>query len=59
MAIDKDPLKGAATSTGGKIKEAASDLTSDTKLQSEGKMDQAKGKVQNAVGDMQEALNKK
>lgn len=59
MAIDQDRVKGSATSTGGKIKEAAGGLTGDTKLQSEGKMDQAKGKVQNAVGGIKDALKKK
>ena len=56
MAMDKDSVKGSATRTGGKMKQAAGDLTGDTKLQSEGKMDQAKGKVQNAVGGLNDAL---
>ena len=49
-AMDKDRMKGSATNMGGKAKEAAGNLTGDSKLQSEGKMDQAKGKVQNTVG---------
>jgi uncharacterized protein YjbJ (UPF0337 family) len=56
--MDKDRIKGSATGTGGKIKQAAGDITSDSKLQSEGKMDQAKGRLQNAVGSVKDALEK-
>ena len=58
MAMDKDRAKGAATRTGGKMKQAAGDLTGDTKMQTEGKMDQAKGKAQNALGSAKDALKK-
>jgi uncharacterized protein YjbJ (UPF0337 family) len=58
MAMDKDRMKGAATRTGGKIKQAVGDMTGDTKMQTEGKMDQAKGKAQNAVGSAKDALKK-
>jgi uncharacterized protein YjbJ (UPF0337 family) len=58
MPMDKDRVKGAATRTGGKTKQAAGDMTSDSKMQAEGKMDQAKGKVQNAVSGMKDALKK-
>jgi uncharacterized protein YjbJ (UPF0337 family) len=58
MPIDKDRVKGAATRTGGKIKQAAGDMTGDTKMQTEGKTDQAKGKAQNAVGRAKDALKK-
>jgi uncharacterized protein YjbJ (UPF0337 family) len=58
MAMDKDRIKGAATRAGGKMKQAAGDATGDTKLQTEGKMDQAKGKVQNAMGSAKDALKK-
>ena len=51
--MDKDRVKGSATNMGGKAKEAAGNLTGDSKLQSEGKMDQGKGKIQNAVGGHQ------
>jgi uncharacterized protein YjbJ (UPF0337 family) len=57
MAMDKDRAKGAAR-TGGKMKQAAGDLTGDTKMQTEGKMDQAKGKAQNAMGSAKDALKK-
>lgn len=56
--MDKDRIKGSATRTGGKIKQAAGDISGDSKMQTEGKMDQAKGKVQNAVGSAKDALKK-
>jgi uncharacterized protein YjbJ (UPF0337 family) len=58
MPMDKDRVKGAATRTGGKMKQAAGDMTGDTKMQSEGKIDQAKGKAQNAMGSAKDALKK-
>ena len=58
MAMDKDRAKGAATRTGGKMKQAAGDMTGDTKMQAEGKMDQAKGKARNAIGSAKDALKK-
>ena len=56
--MDKNRVKGSATNRGGKAKEAAGKLTGDTKLQGEGKMDQANGKVQNAAGGAKDALKK-
>jgi uncharacterized protein YjbJ (UPF0337 family) len=58
MPMDKDRMKGAGTRTGGKMKQAAGDVTGDTKMQTEGKMDQAKGKAQNAMGSAKDALKK-
>ena len=58
MAMDKDRVKGAAARTGGKMKQAVGDMTGDTKMQTEGKMDQAKGKAQNAMGSAKDALKK-
>ncbi len=49
--------KGSATNMGGRAKEAAGDLTGDSKLQSEGEMDQ--GKVQNAIGGIKDAIKGK
>ena len=57
--MDKDRVKGSATNMGGKAKEAAGNLTGDSKLKSEGKADQAKGKVQNAVGGIKDAIKGK
>ena len=58
MPMDKDRVKGAATRTGGKMKQAAGDMTGDTKMQTEGKMDQAKGKAQDAMGSIKDTLKK-
>ncbi len=44
---------------GGRAKEAAGDLRGDSKLQSEGEMDQGKGKVQNATGGIKDAVKGK
>jgi uncharacterized protein YjbJ (UPF0337 family) len=57
--MDKDRVKGSATNMGGKAKEAAGNLTGDSKLKSEGKLDQGKGKVQNAVGGIKDAIKSK
>jgi uncharacterized protein YjbJ (UPF0337 family) len=57
--MDKDRVKGSATNMGGKAKEAAGNLTGDSKLKSEGKLDQGKGKVQNAVGGIKDATKSK
>ncbi len=56
--MDKDRMKGSATQTGGKIKQAAGDISGDSKMQTEGKMDQVKGKAQNALGGVKDALKK-
>ena len=56
--MDKDRMKGSAINMGGKGKEAAGNVTGDSKLQSEGKAEKAKGKVQNAVGGIKDALKK-
>jgi len=58
MNMDKDRVKGAAKSTGGKVKEAAGKMTGDSKTEAEGKMDRASGKVQNTVGGAKDAMKK-
>ena len=58
MPMDKDRMKGAATRTGGKMKQAAGDITGDTKMRTEGKVDQIKGKAQNAIGSAKDTLKK-
>ncbi len=55
--MDKDRAKGAARA-GGKMKQAAGDMTGDSKLQTEGKMDQAKGKARDALGSIKDALKR-
>ena len=57
--MDKDRAKGSATNLGGRVKEGAGKVTGDSKLQSEGKLDQAKRKVQNAVGGIKDAIKGK
>lgn len=53
---DHDRVEGSAKNMGGKVKEAAGDLTGDHKLKAEGKADQVEGKVQNAVGGVKDSL---
>ena len=53
---DQDRVDGAAKNIGGKIKEAAGNVTGDEKLKAEGKADQVAGKVQNAVGGIKDSL---
>ena len=53
---DNDRIEGAAKNIGGKIKEAAGNVTGDEKLKAEGKADQVSGKVQNAVGGVKDSL---
>ena len=54
--MDKDRVAGSVKRIGGSIKEAVGKAVGDTKLQSEGKADQAEGKVQNAVGGIKDTL---
>jgi len=53
---DQDRIDGAAKNIGGKIKEAAGNVTGDEKLKAEGKADQVSGKIQNAVGGIKDTL---
>ena len=53
---DHDRVEGAAKNMGGKVKEAAGDVTGDHKLKTEGKADQMEGKVQNTVGGIKDAM---
>ena len=54
--MDEDRLKGSAQNLGGKAKDAVGGALGDTKLQSEGKADQASGTVRNAVGGAKDAV---
>ncbi|WP_427788855.1 CsbD family protein [Brevundimonas diminuta] len=56
---DHDRIEGAVKNIGGKIKEAAGNLTGDEKLKAEGRADQATGKVQNAIGGVKDTLKGK
>jgi len=59
MPVDKDRKEGSAKNFGGKAKEAFGKVTGDSKMQAEGRADQAKGKLQNAVGGVKDALKGK
>ncbi|HET6804196.1 MAG TPA: CsbD family protein [Frateuria sp.] len=47
---------GSAKQIKGSIMEAVGKAAGDTKLQSEGKADQAEGKIQNAVGGLKDTV---
>lgn len=53
--MDEDRITGAAQNLGGKAKDAAGGALGDTKLQAEGKADQASGTVRNAIGGAKDA----
>jgi uncharacterized protein YjbJ (UPF0337 family) len=53
---DQDRIDGSLKNIGGKIKEAAGNITGDEKLKAEGKADQVAGKVQNAVGGVKDTV---
>jgi uncharacterized protein YjbJ (UPF0337 family) len=53
--MDKDRVAGAANQAKGAVKEGVGNLTGDTKMQAEGKVDKATGKVQSAVGGAKDA----
>lgn len=54
--MDDDRIKGAAQNMKGKVKEAAGNLTGDSKMQAEGKADQVAGKVKNTIGGAKDAI---
>jgi uncharacterized protein YjbJ (UPF0337 family) len=54
--VDRDRVEGAAKNIGGKIKEAAGNLSGDEKLKREGQADQVTGKVQNTVGGLKDKV---
>lgn len=57
--MDNDRVKGSAKQAKGAIKEVASKITGDVKLQADGKSDKAEGKIQNAIGGVKDALRGK
>ena len=54
--MDKDRVKGAAKTVGGKAKTAAGKVLGDEKLKNEGRADQVKGKAQNIVGGVKDKM---
>jgi uncharacterized protein YjbJ (UPF0337 family) len=53
--MDKEHVKGAADKAVGKTKEVAGHVTGNKKLETEGKVDQAKGAAHTAAGDVKDA----
>ena len=53
--MDKEHVKGAVDKAIGKSKEAVGHVTGDKKLETQGKVDQAKGAIHNKVGDAKDA----
>ncbi len=54
--VDKNRVDGSAKNIGGKVKEGIGNVTSDSKMQTEGKADQAEGKIQNTVGGIKDSI---
>ena len=50
-------MSGEADKIGGRIKQAAGDLTDNEDLKNEGKKDEAAGKVKDAVDDAKDKAN--
>ncbi len=55
--MDEDRIGGAAQNLAGKAKDTVGGALGDTKLQGEGKVDQAAGTVRNAVGGAKDAAS--
>ena len=54
--MDEDRVKGSAQKVKGDFKEAAGRALGDSKLQAEGRNDQAGGKMRNALGGLKDAV---
>ena len=54
--MDENRFEGTARDIGGKVKEAAGDLTGDTKLKAGGMADQAQGAAQKTYGQVKDAV---
>ena len=54
--MDEDRAKGSAQKLKGDFKEAAGRTLGDSKLQAEGRSDQAGGKMRNALGGLKDAV---
>jgi uncharacterized protein YjbJ (UPF0337 family) len=53
--MDKDRIKGSAQQAKGSLKKAVGRAAGDSKLKTEGALDQAAGKMRNAVGGLKDA----
>jgi uncharacterized protein YjbJ (UPF0337 family) len=54
--MNKDRIEGSVEQAKGKLKEVAGKVAGDSKLETEGKVQQATGKIQNAVGGFKDAV---
>jgi len=54
--MDQDRIEGSAKTLTGRVKEFFGRMFGDTKLRTEGKMDQAEGRIQNTVGGLKDSL---
>jgi len=50
-------MSGEADKIGGRVKQAAGDLTDDQDLKDEGKADETAGKVKDGISDAKDKLN--
>jgi uncharacterized protein YjbJ (UPF0337 family) len=57
--MDKDRIQGSAVQVKGKMKEVAGKVVGDSKLESEGKVNQVEGKIQNTIGGIKDTLRGK
>lgn len=56
--MDKDRIEGSLKQATGGVKKTVGKATGDTKMEAEGRADQAAGKVQNAVGGLKDTARK-
>jgi uncharacterized protein YjbJ (UPF0337 family) len=56
VMVDKNRVDGSAKNIGGKVKEGIGNVTGDSKMQTEGKADQAEGKIQNTIGGIKDSV---
>jgi uncharacterized protein YjbJ (UPF0337 family) len=56
IMVDKNRVDGSAKNIGGKVKEGIGNVTGDSKMQTEGKADQAEGKIQNTIGGIKDSV---
>jgi uncharacterized protein YjbJ (UPF0337 family) len=57
--MDKEHVKGAIDTAVGKTKESVGHALGNKKLETKGKVDQAKGAVHNAAGNVKDAVKSK
>ncbi|MEF2551442.1 CsbD family protein [Aurantimonas sp. A2-1-M11] len=54
--VDKNEIKGAFKEAGGKLKQAAGDLSGNDRLKAEGAADEIEGKTQKNYGKVKDAV---